>query len=194
MRVPLHPQQFETFSSLSILSIRSIKWFFSYCWSNPLPNLLLILLYSGPLFWLASRPSLGESTFDIWCAVSLTSCYEAESFLLHHQSFPNIPNKSSRSILPAFHDKCSLHCFPYSGIPVLPTSNLANLRSIWADVTSDLLGGVWYKVWLWGGPNKGSLITYSTWGKPCKGQPKKVRVQMCRGKQGYVPCSSLCHV
>jgi hypothetical protein len=35
------------------------------------------------------------------------------------------------------------------------------------------LTGVWYKIWLCRGPNRGSLTPFNTWGKPCKGQPGK---------------------
>jgi hypothetical protein len=59
------------------------------------------------------------------------------------------------------------------GLLVLLTGNLTNLGRIWAHLTSDLLVGAWYKVWLCGGPNNGSHITFSTWGKPCRGQPKR---------------------
>jgi hypothetical protein len=58
---------------------------------------------------------------------------------------------------PAFHGKCSLHCFFTLGLLVSLTSNLANLGSIWADVTPDLLVGEWYKVWLCGGPTMALL-------------------------------------
>jgi hypothetical protein len=74
---------------------------------------------------------------------------------------------------PTFHDKCSLHCFPYSGIFSIAYRQPHKPGSIWADVTPDLLVGAWYKVWLCGGPNNGSLVTFSTWGKPCKGQPNR---------------------
>jgi hypothetical protein len=70
------------------------------------------------------------------------------------------------------------------GLLVLLIINLAKLGSIWANVTNDLLVGVWCKVWLCRGPNNGCLITFTTRGKPCKGQPKSKSLKCVEQSRG----------
>jgi protein-S-isoprenylcysteine O-methyltransferase Ste14 len=78
---------------------------------------------------------------------------------------------------------------------VLLTTNLTNLGSIWANVTPDQLVGAGYKVWLCRGPNNGSLITFSTWGKPFKVQSKWQEFKCVESRDAsHVQASAVCRL
>jgi hypothetical protein len=138
------------------------------------------------VLWVAASPGLGESTFHTLCAVSLTSIPKLCPGL-PHQSFPNILSNPSRPILPAFCDKYRLCCSPYSGIssityqqPHKPEEYMSQCN-IWPASRCMIQS---MAVWM---SQQGLSYNIQYMGDTLQGPVQIVRVQVCRGKQGWIP-------
>jgi hypothetical protein len=93
---------------------------------------------------------------------------------------------------PTFHDKCSLYCFLYSG-----TFSMAYWQP---HKPGEYMS--WCNTWPIGGCMIQSMAVWRSqqWlaysiqymGETLQGPPLKVRVRVCRGEQGCIPCLSFC--